>query len=65
MPPGLLLLARSNKVIARANGVRVRSPSLNYSNPASMSLDLVDNPMSDPYPTSLPHTFTYIDPKPL
>ena len=59
---GLMLLARPIKDIAIENEIRVRSSSLNYSNPASTSLDLDDNPVSDPYPISFPHSFTYIDP---
>ena len=56
--PGLLLLARPTKATAIANA------SLHYSNPASTSPDLADNPVLDPYPVNLSHSFTYFDPQP-
>ena len=56
--PGLLLLARPTKAIA------IATASLHYSNPASTFPDLADNPVSDPYPINLSHSFTYNDPQP-
>jgi len=55
---------KAYNVIAIANGVRVRSALLNYSNPASTYPDLADNPVSDPCSANSSNSFTYINPQP-